>query len=64
MVTEAVIGRIRFLAPGVAHAGTDHAFQTPKLGVRSPESTQGERRRFEVRRHGGVDRGNRQFVFS
>jgi hypothetical protein len=42
MVTQIVIGRIRRRAPGVSNAGADHAWQTPKLGVGSPESAQGK----------------------
>ena len=64
MVSETVISGIQLLAPGIAHARAYHPFQTPKLGVRSPESAQGEGGGIKVTRCGDVDRGDGHFVFS
>lgn len=63
MVAETVIGWVQLFAAGVTDPGADHAFDTPKLGVWSPESTQGKGGRFEVRGCSSVDGRNGNSIF-
>lgn len=55
MIAEAVISRELLFASGVADARQVDAFDTPKLGVWSPESAKGKRRGLEILWNGTVD---------
>ena len=42
MITQAVVGRILFATSRIADTGAHNPRKTPKLGVRTPESTKGK----------------------
>ena len=63
MISKTVIGRKLFFAARVADSRPIYAIDDPKLGVRSPESAQGEGGGIKVTRCGDVDRGDGHFVF-
>ena len=54
VVAEAVVGRIRLGAAGIADAGADNSGQAPKLGVRAPESAHREGGGTELGRSGPI----------
>ena len=56
VVTEVMVGGLRFGATGVAHSSPDDRVETPEPGVRSPESSQGESRGLDSRRNQEIDR--------
>jgi hypothetical protein len=60
VVSDAVIRGIARLAAGVADARPPDSFDDPKLGVRRPESTDGEGRRLQMGRDQRVDRRARK----
>ncbi len=47
MIPQKPVSRILLCAAGVSYAGSDDSFYTPEPGVRSPESPEAERGRFE-----------------
>jgi len=51
VVPDAVVRGIGRVTAGIANACPPDSFDDPKLGVRRPESTDGEGRGFEMRRH-------------
>ena len=59
VVSEIVIRWIPLLSAGITHAGANNTGQAPKLGVRRPESAQGERRCFDIGRGGIINRRSR-----
>jgi hypothetical protein len=56
MVANAPVGGHRFDPAGIAYTGTQDTVQTPKLGVRSPESAQAKRGSLNVKGKGLVNR--------
>ena len=56
VVADVLVGRVFLAAARVADTGADDAGQTPKLGVRRPESAQSERGRFQFGWRGRVNR--------
>jgi hypothetical protein len=55
MIANAPVGRIGAGAASIAHTGAYDAVQTPKLGIRSPESAQAKCASFNVPGEGLVD---------
>lgn len=47
VIAHAAVAWVFLASAGVADTGADDAFETPKLGVRAPESAEGEGRDFE-----------------
>ena len=64
VVAKTIIGGVQFFPTGVTHAGADNPFQTPKLGVRPPESAQGKGGRFKVLWRRSINGRDGDFVFS
>lgn len=56
VVAEVVVGGVSLCTAREADAGADDAGQTPKLGVRRPESAEGKGGRLQLGGHGGIDR--------
>jgi len=58
VIRQVVVSGVLGASSCVTHTGPDDTVETPKLGVRAPESTQGEGRRLKCGRSPGVERGN------
>ena len=58
MIPDIIVGGVGGRSPGISHPGAHYAVQKPEPGVRSPESPEGESRRFQPAGHIPVEGRN------